>query len=877
MPPTFAPDQPVRHQQHGEGRVVADLGVTVVVRFGAAIEQVEAAELSRVRSLRDALEEGQLDDPLAALARAQALAIQSVNDQWGVFSRSRVQLLPHQLWVCRQVTGTWPTRWLVADDVGLGKTIEAGLIIEPLLSTGRVRRVLVLAPARLVPQWRARLKTMFDIRLQEYSADLDRGRVSFWETAQQVVASFHTLRMKGARERLLKAEPWDLVIVDEAHHFQAQERIATLTFSLLRALEDAGKINSLLLFTGTPHRGKDYGFLALMQLLRPDLFDPERDIRDQLPDLHKAMIRNNKALATDLQGNKLFHPVSTEPIDYGYSPAEAEFYRTMSDFILDGRTYALSLTGRQQTARMLLLIALQKLAASSIAAIGAALERRRAMLTQRLSDATAPDESDPETLDEVAEAEESRPDHIALLLMQDEIERLDEILALARKVEQETKVARLLDLIETRLPAGEPVLLFTEYKATQALVFSALERRFETGCVDFINGDERLVIAGGAHQTRVLQCPRDTAASAFNAGRTRFLISTEAGGEGIDLQERCATLVHVDLPWNPMRLHQRVGRLNRYGQKRPVQVYLLRNPETVEARIWALLQEKLTRIQATLSASMEEAEDISQLVIGMTGGRFFDELFTEGLNRPSDRLSDWFNAQTAQFGGTDAVEAVRTLVGNVARYDFQSAGTEIPKLDLPALEPFFRHAMQLNNRRVTRSDDGLSVATPELWRGSSDLRDRYDGLVFDRSLPANQAMLHLLGVGHPLIDRALGECRESEVLFARVKGLVGPLLIAVAEDEITGTGTTVHRVIFGVEGSQANGLSCLRDWELLLRLNELQMPTSPISDAAPNEIAVTHHLVDKICEAATQLALPFKRPKLTATMAMLPLSQSSGP
>ena len=152
--PVFTADQHVRHPQHGEGRVVADLGVTVIVRFGVAIEQVEAAELSRVRSLADALEDGRLDDALGTLTRAQALAIHSVNDQWGVFSRSRVQLLPHQLWVCRQVTRTWPTRWLVADDVGLGKTIEAGLILEPLLSSGRVRRVLVLAPARLVGQWR---------------------------------------------------------------------------------------------------------------------------------------------------------------------------------------------------------------------------------------------------------------------------------------------------------------------------------------------------------------------------------------------------------------------------------------------------------------------------------------------------------------------------------------------------------------------------------------------------------------------------------------------------------------------------------------------------------------------------------------------------
>ncbi|MGL3210966.1 DEAD/DEAH box helicase [Bradyrhizobium sp. BR 1433] len=868
--PIFTADQRVRHPQHGEGRVVTDLGATVIVRFGVAIEQVEAAELSRMRSLTDALADRRFDDALATLTRAQALAIHSINDQWGVFSRSRVHLLPHQLWVCRQVTRTWPTRWLVADDVGLGKTIEAGLIVEPLLSSGRVRRLLVLAPARLVGQWRGRLKTMFDIRLQEYAAELDRGRVNFWETSQQVVASFHTLRMKGARERLLTAEPWDLIIVDEAHHFQAQERTTTLAFSLLQALEDAGKFKSLVLFTGTPHRGKDYGFMALMRLVRPDLFDPERDIEGQLPDIHKAMIRNNKALVTDLQGNKLFRPVATETVDYRYSDAEAAFYGTMSDFIIDGRAYALSLTGRQQTARMLLLIAVQKLAASSIAAIGAALERRRAMLARRLSDGAVPEESEPETLDEAAEDEESRPDQVTLLLMQNEIERLDEILALARKVKQETKVARLVDLIETRLPPAEPVLLFTEYKATQALVFSAFEKRFGPGCAGFINGVEKLVVAGGANRDRVLQCPRDRAAAEFNAGQTRFLISTEAGGEGIDLQERCATLVHVDLPWNPMRLHQRVGRLNRYGQKRPVQVYLLRNPETVEARIWALLQEKLIRIQAALSASMEEAEDISQLVIGMTSSGFFEELFAEGLRRPSDRLSDWFNAQTAQFGGTDAVEAVRTLVGNVARYDFQSASADIPKLDLPALEPFFRHAMQLANRRVMRTETGLSVATPEGWRGSPDLQARYDGLVFERALSSDQAMVKLLGVGHPLMDRALAESSERETLFARVKGLSRPLLIALAEDEITGTGATVHRVIFSIDGSAETGVSFLRDWELLSRLNEFQPASDVTSRPSVEEANVIRYLIDNLLQTTSQLALPFRRPRFTPMIAMLP-------
>jgi ERCC4-related helicase len=874
----FQRDEAVRHRRHGEGRVVSDLDETVVVRFGADLHQVEATELERLRSLADSLATGAIDDSLEVIARGQALAIRSINDQWGVFSRSRVTLLPHQLWVCRQVTRSWPTRWLVADDVGLGKTIEAGLILEPLMASGRVRRALILAPARLVPQWRARLKTMFDIRLQEYAADLDRSRMSFWETANQVVASFHTLRQERACDRLLAAEPWDLVIVDEAHHFQAHERTTTLTYDLLRKLGDAGRFQSLVLFTGTPHRGKDHGFMALMQLVRPDLFDPEGNVRDQFSKLHQAMIRNNKALVTDLQGNRLFRPVTTEPVDYAYSPAEAEFYRTMSAFILDGRAYALSLTGRQQTARMLLLIALQKLAASSIAAIRRALQRRRDMLEGDMlkrapSIAIPAVEDEVETLDEAAEAEENRPGDLALLVVQNEIERLDEIIGLAGKVEDESKVKRLLGLIEERLGRDEQLLLFTEYKATQALVFAALEARFGKGCVGFINGEERLAVPSASGADRVLTVLREAAAADFNTGRTRFLVSTEAGGEGIDLQERCATLVHVDLPWNPMRLHQRVGRLNRYGQKRAVRVFLLRNPETVEARIWALLEEKLARIQSALSASMEEAEDITQLVIGMSGTRFFDELFAEGGARPAERLSEWFDVRTQQFGGQDAVETVRALVGSVARYDFQSAGADIPKLDLPAMEPFFRHAMQLNGRRVTRSDGGLSVATPEAWRSGLEFRSRYDGLVFDRALPSDHAMIQLLGVGHPLIDRALAECSARQVYLARMKGLENPFVIAFVEDEVTGTGATVHRVVFGVEVSSNGALSTRRDWQVLLRINDLQPSSDNKSRPAPAERAALHHLIDALGEAVSPLALPFRRPKVTPVVALLPEAQ----
>ena len=525
------------------------------------------------------------------------------------------------------MTRQWPFRWLVADDVGLGKTIECGLVLMPLIASGRVRRLLILAPAKLVPQWQSRLKAMFDIRVVRYATETDTSRGDFWATASMVVASLQTLRndRRGARRRLIDADSWDLVVVDEAHHLNSEERTGTtLAYSLLEQLEERRKLDSLLFFTGTPHRGKDYGFFGLMRLLRPDLFDPERDRRTQLAHLKEAMIRNNKAAITDLQGNRLFTPVTVHNREYSYNAEEADFYRTLSVFILDGRAYAATLDGRAQTARMLVLTNLQKLAASSTAAIRRALTKRRTMLVDALRRscvATSVDlpNHDDATLDDVAEAEETLPGKAALLLMRDEIERLDELLTLSARVGSETKIERMLSMLDEDLP-GEPVLLFTEYKATQALVVNALQRRFGIGTSTFINGDERL----------------------------------------------------------------------------------------------------------------------------------------------------------------DGVE--------------QACGRA-----------------------------GLEMKTPDAWRARHyAVRDRYDALVFDRDAGNERATSRILGVGHVLFDTALDEARRLPVNLAEVETLSAPLLIVSVEDEVTGTGAMVQRMIFGVT-ERAGTVAILRDWEILDLLNSLSL------------------------------------------------------
>ena len=320
----------VRHALHGDGVVLMEESPVVIVRFGQTIQSVLRGELTAILSIEQKLSGGYWDKPLEVIARAQSAVIRGLNDEWGVFAASKIDLLPHQLWVCRQVTGQWPTRWLIADDVGLGKTVEAGMILSSLMARGRVRRLLVLCPANLVAQWQRRMLDMFDIRLAQYSTQADTENGNFWRIHPAVVASFHTLRNnhRGRKERVLAAEPFDLVMVDEAHHLNDDEAAGpTQAYRLLRDMQEGGRIESMAFFTGTPHRGKDYGFFSLLSLLRPDLFFAKGDKKGQMAHLPDVMIRNNKVNVTDLKGNRLFQPLNVQSEEYRYTPEEAHFLR----------------------------------------------------------------------------------------------------------------------------------------------------------------------------------------------------------------------------------------------------------------------------------------------------------------------------------------------------------------------------------------------------------------------------------------------------------------------------------------------------------------------------------------------------------------------
>ncbi len=886
---TYQTGDRVTHQTFGTGKVLIDQETTVVIQFEHGIEACEKDRVSQVLTVEQTIEQGMRHPPLPVILRGLAATIDSVNDRWSIFSRSRVRLLPHQLWVCRKVLENWPFRWLIADDVGLGKTIEAGLILWPLIARGVVQRVLVLSPASLVDQWVNRLRTMFDLRFTAYTTGADTKKSGFWETHDQVVASLQTLRddYRGRHERLLSSPHWDLVIVDEAHHLNADEKGGlTLTYRLVQKLEEAQKIQSLLFFTGTPHRGKDYSFLARLKLLRPDIFkDVKQPLETYLDQLHQVVIRNNKQNVTDLKGNLLFQGVKTEVITYSYSTEEQIFYETLTEFILLGKAYASSLNGFNGRAVGLVLIALQKLASSSVAAIRRTLKKRlksiqgkrsriddlksyRRQLKQWVNTYEKHEEFDTEIDDLDEQIEDLSSD---LRLMEDEEERLEELVTLSQSIQVETRIQRILEILEEKC-RDRSILFFTEYKATQSLLMSALIDKYGNDCVVFINGDMTAYEVCG----ETLRYDREWAVQRFNSGQVRFLVSTEAAGEGVDLQQNCYTLIHVDLPWNPMRLHQRVGRLYRYGQSQTVEVITLRNPNTVEARIWECLEEKMYRIQLALSGVMDEQEDLFPMILGMTPSSVWTELFAEAPRLQNETLTSWFDRKTGNFGGKDALKTVQNLVGHCASFDYQEIANQPLDLDLPALKPFLKGMITLNRKKVQEKNEGLSFLTPEVWK-SIGIESNYEGLVFDRSFNGVNADQRIIGVGNPLLEKALDQARslQESVTCLTVEKLSYPLILFRVTDQVTEGRGSIRSMIIGVE--QQESPKILLDYQVLARLNSLlyPLPRSPDTESLPPN--QTHVIIEKlelakqlISESLDSLDIPFREPDIESLILIYP-------
>jgi hypothetical protein len=272
-------------------------------------------------------------------------------------------------------------------------------------------------------------------------------------------------------------------------------------------------------------------------------------------------------------------------------------------------------------------------------------------------------------------------------------------------------------------------------------------------------------------------------------------------------------------------MHQRVGRLNRYGQKEQVDVLTLRNPNTVESAIWDKLNDKLENIKLALDKVMGEPEDLLQLVLGMTSPSLFNEIYSEANSIKAETLSNWFDQKTAQFGGRDVIDTVRDLIGNTARFDFQEVSDRIPHVDLPDLIPFFTTVLQLNGRRFREENGEYTFKTPDEWITEPGIRQNYEKMVFDRNVQGKNGISRILGVGQRVFAHALEQSinLNASIMTLPISVLPNPIFVFRVYDRVTNSTSVVRSIILAVVLKLSDGKlnQILLDWQLLKFLNEL--------------------------------------------------------
>lgn len=664
-------------------------------------------------------------------------------------SDSAVIPLAHQIRALRRAVSGDRIRYLLADEVGLGKTIEAGLIIRELKLRGRVRRVLVIAPKGLVKQWEAEMQTHFgeDFRhLAPSEFDTLRKVVpgdNVWRACDQVICSLDSVKPLEARrgwsaeevaaynkDRFddLVAAGWDLIVVDEAHRMGGSTDLVA-RHQLGLGLAEAAPY--LLLLSATPHQGKTDGFHRLLTLLDKQAFPAVESVTRER--VQPYVIRTEKRQAVDAEGNPLFKPRLTQlrAVSWAGHDDQHQLYEAVTTYVRHGYNQALK---EKKTYVGFLMILMQRLVTSSTRAIRSALEKRLAILEGADSPTLART-----FLSEDDWQEMDGQEQLDLTLrtiqagMANERAEIVALLKLAEKVEArgvDAKAEALLALVvEMERAERDPdlkVLVFTEFVPTQAMLAEYFEAR-GVSCVK-LNGsmsmDERQVVQ-----------------EQF-ARKARVLISTDAGGEGLNLQF-CHVIVSFDIPWSPMRMEQRIGRVDRIGQKHPVRAFNFVFEDTVEFRVREVLEEKLAVI-------LEEfgVDKTSDVLDSAEAGHLFDSLYVEALLHPEnlpaavERLTG-----TIRHQADDARQKNRVLHTEIDAKDF--AGTKLPIADW--VERMVCHYLTGHGGSYDAELDRINIR----WPGTKDAQPF--------SLPGRERVpgAELLSLEHPRVRALLNRLPRS--------------------------------------------------------------------------------------------------------------------
>lgn len=552
--------------------------------------------------------------------------------------------LPHQILVLEKVMQSNQNRFMLADEVGMGKTIETGLILKELKIRGDIKRILCIVPKSAMLQWQSELKEHFNEVFHLYDSEMITSMArtfaninadeefNFWTQHNQIIVSTDALkplerRQGWSKERVdeynkyrmqavLEAD-FDLVIMDEAHKMGG----ATSTVSrYILAQELCNSVPNVLLLTATPHRGKADHFRRILQLLDPDAFAGEG-----LPDIEELepyVIRTEKRFAVDYDGKKLFNERHTHRfdvfLDINKHQKQMALYEAVTDYVRKGFNTAKKTSN---PAKGLIMILFQRLVSSSTASILSAMQGRleRLRLGEESSLEDFSHEIDygfDENGDEIDFEGIFQSNNAGLAneeeLLSQLIEQARECMATETDAKADALLKKIIELKQVQVSQDLKILVFTEFRITQKMLVDYFKGKGYT--VTFIHGCQDL-----DERKRALVHFKNEA---------QILIATDAAGESLNMQF-CHLVFNYDLPWNPMMIEQRIGRVDRIGQKYPVQAYNMLTNNSVDLRVYEVIEEKLNNIIEQLG--IDKTSDVLDSTIDM---KKVNKLYLQSLLDP---------------------------------------------------------------------------------------------------------------------------------------------------------------------------------------------------------------------------------------------------
>jgi superfamily II DNA or RNA helicase len=822
---------------------------------------------------------------------ALRLGLAYEHDPYFSLSIARIDPLPHQLEAVYDYFLKLPRiRFLLADDPGAGKTIMAGLLIKELKIRGLVTRTLIVAPANLTFQWQRELKDKF-----RESFDVMRGEVlrsqygqNPWQERNQVVTSVSWIsRVEDAKDSLLRST-WDLVIVDEAHKMSAYSQDKkTLAFQLGEALSE--RTDHLLLMTATPHKGDPENFRLFLSLLDRDVYGDVESLnaamRKQSAPFYLRRLKEALVSFPDPETGavrKLFTKRDVQTARFDLDGDEYDFYDALTRYVEDQSIKAAAAESVQAQALGFAMAMLQRRFSSSVYAVRKSLERMRAKRARILED---PDRFKreyiekrlPDDFDDLPEDEQQQivSDLEGVILafdpaaLRDEIQRLDRLIAHAKTLEArevESKLNELRQVLGEQQIFSDPrmkLLIFTEHRDT----------------LDYLAGDGRDGRPLGKLRQWNLTVTqihggmpigdRDTPGTRICAEREfkedcQVLVATEAAGEGINLQF-CWLMINYDIPWNPVRLEQRMGRIHRYGQQKDCLIFNFVAVNTREGRVLDKLLARLAEINEELGSD-KVFDVVGEMLPSNLLEKLFREMYAQRLTAASieDRIVKDVDPERFRKIAGSTLEGLAKKELNLSALVGKSVEAKERRLVPEVVEDFFLaggpvagvHATPVRGKghvyRVGRVPKTLTALDERLEPRFGRLGKEYQRIAFDKGVLGDDATLEWVTPGHPLFEVVRGDVQERSATDLR-RGAVlwdlhtpAPYRLDVFSAAIKdGRGNTLHRRLFVVR-ADADGTLTLRQPTLFLDLSPAAGGAAlPAGDGLPDRIVTESFLVER--------------------------------